>query len=74
MQSQREKDVCDVFDKMFKYIPDSNEKNQQIENGIYPPNIFCKEFIKAIEMIKCCICNQVCLDCFKCPQNNEVYC
>ena len=74
MQSQREKDVYDVFDKMFKYIPDSNEKNQQIENGIYPPSIFCKEFIKAIEMIKCCICNQVCLDCFKCPQNNEVYC
>ena len=29
MQSQREKDVYDVFDKMFKYIPDSNEKNQQ---------------------------------------------
>ena len=40
MQSQREKDVYDVFDKMFKYIPDSNEKNQQIENGIYPPSIF----------------------------------
>ena len=32
MQSQREKDVCDAFDKMFKYVPDSKEKNQQIEN------------------------------------------
>ena len=40
MINQNDKDVLDVFDKMFKYIPDSNEKNQQIENGIYPPSIF----------------------------------
>ena len=74
MINQNDKDVLDAFDKMFKYIPDSNEKKQQIDNGIYDPSIFCDEFTAIVEDAKCYFCKQVCLDGIQCPQGCVIFC
>jgi hypothetical protein len=50
MINQKDKNILDVFDKMFKYIPDSNERKQQIDNGIYDPSIFCDNLLLLSKM------------------------
>ncbi len=67
-------EVLEIFDKLFKYIPDFDEKNNQSDINIVDLNVFLDDFRDMAKKIKCPICSNVSLDSGQCSKCSAIYC
>ena len=74
MMSNKENEVREIFNELFKYIPDSKEQKDKLDNKIFDSSIFLDDFNDIIEEIKCPICLQISLDSEQCSECQAVYC
>ena len=66
--------VLEIFDKLFKYIPDLNDKNKQFDYNVFDSTLFLDHYKDMIEEIKCPICLKVSLDSEQCAKCQTLYC
>ena len=74
MISKNESEVREIFGELFKYVPDSNEQKERLENKLFDSGVFLNDFIDIIEEVKCPLCLQVSLDSEQCSQCQAIFC
>ena len=70
MTSKKESEVREIFDKLFKYIPDKKEE----DNLNFNSDIFLKDYADIIKEVKCPICLQVSLESEQCSKCQAIFC
>ena len=72
--SNKENEVREIFNELFKYIPDSKEQKDNLDNKIFDSGVFLDDFNDIIEEVKRPICLQVSLESEQCSECQAVYC
>ena len=67
-------EINGIFDKLFQYIPDYDEKKDEKNYEIFDSNVFLDDFADMIEEVRCPICSQISLESKQCSKCRTLYC